>query len=206
MSDSIRTLVVVLAALAMSACCTEPVVPDFTTPMATLSTFQGAYRNDLPELEYECFGLDLKSRIGSLDLDRYILWRDEALQENPYLNVVLNFKDLVDNVSEPEYGPHGRTAKLFLNLLSKEIQLYFIRETFFRLEFEEGLRPVECRTAPLHPGLIEVSGRTIRLEVADLPPRWIRQLPKSRKLVVEECWKFDGFLFPGEDGGTAPID
>lgn len=208
MQETVRILLSLSVLLAVSACCTEQVVADFTTPASTLTTFQEAYRSDMPELEYECFGLDFKERIGSLDLDRYIIWRNEALEDEPFLNAILNLKDLAGCTSEPQLGPDGRTASLLLTILSQEIRLFFIRETTFRLEFDEGLRPVECQTEPLYPGLLEVDGKSIIFKVNDLRPRWIRQLPRSRKLVVEECWKFDGFFFPqeDEDGTSRPIE
>ncbi len=186
-----------LALFSLSSCCTLPPEPDFSTPAATLCTFQKAFRADAPEIEYACFSLDFKETMGSLDLDRYEIMRDRVLEDNPLLSTLFKVKDIDSFINKTEFRnePSGiKKALMTISLLGREITLLFICETIYRMEFNGGVRPMEVSMPPLYPISMRKRKEAVMLVIPDVHPRCINNISLVRKLVVEEQWKLADFF------------
>jgi len=175
-----------------SCCATPPPVPDFSTPVAVLTTFQQAFRAGEPRLEYECFSQELKEKKGGLDYDGYVIGRRQALEENPLLGPLLDLKDLPGHVTSLAVDPGGRRAEMTLDILGKRIGISFVRETVYRLEFDGDRRVREGAMSPLAEAIAAKKG-AFSVAVENVPPSWLEKFPSLRKLVLEELWKFGDF-------------
>jgi len=194
-------LLAAILAVCLTSCRTPTPVPDFSTPVATLKTFQDAFRAEVPELEYECFSDDFKEKQGRLDLDTYALMRAQAIRENPLAATLLSLKDLAGSVTDLTIDPSRRVATMTLSILGEEINIFFFRETFYRLEFDEGIRTVEDLMPPLYAGSIRTGPDSFEVAFRNVKRKWLRNLPCLRRLVVEERWKFGEFFLESENAG-----
>jgi hypothetical protein len=187
-------------AVTLPACKAPAPIPDFTTPIATLETFQSAFKADLPVLEYECFSLDFKEKQGGLDLDIYASMRNQAIDENPLAAALLSMKDLTKSVTEVAVDETRRMATMTLSILGEELLVIFVRETYYRLEYDENIRTVEDLMPPLFAGSIRTGPDTFELTFRNVPKKWLRNLPYIRRIVAEERWKFGEFFLLKEPG------
>jgi hypothetical protein len=190
--------------LALAGCCSPDPTADFSTPVATLQTFQSAFRAGMPGLEYECFSLDYKMSQGGFDLDIYTAMRNEAIDENPLAASLLSLKDLAGSVTDLAIEPSRRFAAMTLSILGKEFRILFFRETVYRMEFDEGIRPKEDFIPPLYSGSTRTGPDSFEVTIRNVPQKWLRDLPYIRKLVVEERWKFGNF-FLDDEGTVRPV-
>lgn len=191
------------ALLLLPACCTTPPVPDFSTPEATLTTFQDAFNADMPKLEYECFALEFKKRRGNFDLEQYTIARDRALDDNPLISAFMSLKDLADSIESLDFDSDGGTAVMTLSILGEEFRIRFRRETVFRIEFKSTGRFKEDLMPPLEKTIqVFAQKDAFGILFQDVPRSWIKMLPDMRKLTVEELWKFADIEFL--EGDTPP--
>ncbi len=183
-------LAAVLLSTLPAACCTPPPPdPDFSTPEETLATFQGAFRADDPELEYECFSGEFKERQGGFGLESYAFAREQAIDENPLLAALLDLRDLTGHVKNVIADPLKRRAEIVLSILGEEFRVRFVRETVYRLEFDGDSRIREELMPPLCDAIRQKNG-SLQVELLDVPRSWLRNLPTLRRVVLEEQWKF----------------
>jgi hypothetical protein len=192
-----------LALILLPACCTTPPVPDFSTPEATLTTFQDAFNADMPKLEYECFALEFKKNRGNFDLEQYIIARDRALDDNPLISAFMSLKDLADSIDSLDMGSDGRTALMTLSVLGEEFRIRFRCETVFAIEVKSDKRRRTDLMPPFDES-VQVSPRKDAFGIVfeGVQRSWIRKLPDLRKLTVEEQWKFADIDFL--EGGAPP--
>jgi len=202
--NPVLVLLLFSALAALSGCCsTPPPQPDFSTPLATLETFQDAFRADAGQLEYECFAHSFKESMGGFDLDSYAVMRDEAIDANPLVKTFLALKDLAGSVKSVQVDPNNRQAIMNLNVLGTEFDILFLRETIYHLEFDNDSRVREDFMPPLRSTVAANQGALL-LIVPDVNPRWLKKVEALRKLSVEERWKFGDFDFIQRPNATAP--
>ncbi len=191
-------LLFIMAALVSAAACGTPQLKEanMTTPEHTLETFHNAFRHDMVDREYECLSLAFKQRHGNMDLKSYYHLKQILRDEHPVASYLFSLGGLGDNIVEKVPGPGPDLASLKLTVMGKEETIYFIRETVYRLEFDEG-RVEEDITDPLQQ-LLSVGKN--RIEVAlPLSARTRKRIGQLRKVLVEKRWKFLDFSFLDEN-------
>lgn len=200
-----RSLLLSLLLFGLSACCATPLPdPDFSSPVATLGTFQGAFNSDekgADLLGYECFSQDFKDRNGRFDLDMYSMLRRKALEESPFLSFLMSLKDLTDcitNVDSPLNG-NADLALMALSIAGQDLEILFVRETSYELEYERDER-IKGRRTPSIASMIEQDGETLVVRLDGLSKSWIRALPRLRRILVEGRWKFADIKILQGDG------
>lgn len=183
-----------LLALLAGACCTpSPGPPDFSTPEATLRTFQQAFHREDVSAEYECFSLPFKANNGNFGLDDYYEFRRRFVEEHPVAAFLFSRNDLSNNITARSPLQGRELAWLKLEVAGEEVTIDFILETVYRLEYGAGARPEEDFLADPEEA---VRARDGRLEITlPLSPRTCEHLPELRRVLVEKRWKFLDFSF-----------
>ncbi len=180
----------------LSACCATPLPEaDFSSPEATLGTFQGAFNSDeagADELGYACFAKEFKEQNGHFDLEMYSMVRRQALEANPFLSLLISLKDLQSCIENVDFGFEGDRdlALMSLSISSYEVDLKFRRETVCQLEYR-STTDKEKHIAPIEEA-IQVEEDAFSIRVDGIYKSWIANLPSLRRIVIEERWKFAG--------------
>jgi len=189
-----RCLLLSFLMISISACTTIPLPPaDFSSPTATLGTFQGAFASDeagADDLGYACFSQEFKDQNGHFDLEQYAMFRWEALETSPFLSLLISLKDLsecIDSV-EQNFGGNEDLALMKLSVVGQDLDILFKRETVCLLEFDSTTD--KEKHVPSLAETLHVDGTTLLIRVDGLEKAWIGKLPYLRRLVLEEQWKF----------------
>lgn len=177
---------------ALAGCTTTPIVPDYSTPEKTLLTFHEAFKQSEIPFEYECFSQRFKEIQGNMDLKSYYEVRKQFEDEYPLESFLFSLKDIEDNIKEKTFSPDGRSALLTLSIGGEDYSIWFIRETIYRFEFDQG-RPFEDFSRPLEE-LIAVEGDALEVTLP-LIKKNMKRLEALRTVIVEERWKFLDFSF-----------
>ena len=177
----------------VSACSSAPVrEPDYTTPEGTLLSFHHAFKNEITEREYECFSQEFKRRHGNMDFSSYFDLRHLIEKKYPMSTWFFSLQDLKANITDRIVLLDEGFAWLKLSIMGEEITIEFVRETVYRLEFDEkGL--VEDYIYSTEPF---IHSRDNKLEVhLPLASKTAKNYPYWRKILVEKRWKFLDFSF-----------
>lgn len=195
-----RILIPAVLAMLCGACKAPPLGPaDYSTPSATLLTFQNAFQNDRADREYECFSQEFKKNHSSLSLSSYYETRQMLLEDQPVAAYIFSLNDLSDNIIEEIISPKGDRATLVLSVYGEEVFIEFIRETLFQIEFDEARAVGDFLPKPLHD-LIRFNEEEHEFYLTlFLSPRIRDNLRSIRKIMVEKNWKFLRFSFLDEE-------
>ena len=188
-----RSFMALCLSLITASCCSTPLgPPDYSTPKATLMTFQEAFRNDAAYREYECFSLVLKKRLGSLDYKSYYDSRYQFIDDHPMMAFLFSLNDLDDNIMETEYRADGKEAWLTLSVGGEIIVIAFIEETFYHIEYLRA-RPQGDLIPEPHTKIVQ---KERELEITlPLSKRTRENFDEIQKILVEKRWMFLDFSF-----------
>ncbi len=189
-----RCLLLSSLVFSISACCTTPLPPaDFSSPEATIGTFQGAFNSDkagADELSYACFCQEFKEQRSNFDLDQFAMLRQQALDANPFLSLLMSLKDLRECITsvDPPIGGDADLALMKLSVAGHDLDVLFRRETVCQLEFHSTTD--KEKRVPSIAETLHAEGNALSIRVDGLKRSWISNLPYLRRLVLEEQWKF----------------
>ena len=189
-----RWLPPLLLLFAGACCTTPPAPPDFSTPEATLRTFQQAFDRDDVAAEYECFSLPFKERNGSFGLDDYYEFRRRFVSEHPVAAFLFSKNDLTNNITARSPLEGRELAWLEIEAGGRKVTIDFMLETVYRLEYGgAGTRPEED-FIPDPEAALRARNGTLEI-VLPLSPRTRKHLSELKRVLVEKRWKFLDFSF-----------
>jgi len=179
-----------LLLLLLGACGCPPLAPSYTTPLATLETFQAQLCREDQEGEYSCLSESFKRGIGGFE--NYYAARELMLERTP-LGASSVFKriDLANNVTAQTLSPDGLAAELVMEfLVGDPVSIYFERETLATLAFEDGSLTGGIQDAPMSELVGSEAGRNWVL--FDAPLLTSERLRGLTNVTLSSRWHISG--------------
>ncbi len=183
-------LLLALLAAGSLACGCPPKLVDYTSPEATLRTWQAHLCHDLPEDEYACFSADFARSFGGYG--NYLAFRDHLIADQPVLSYIVERKDLSDNIVGFGIEPDGIHGWAILQALSERLRLDFVREVWVTITFRDGRKPVRSRQRVPFSGMLNLSGtrQWLLIDRPDLDPDDIDLI---ESISFDSRWLIDRF-------------
>src|SRR5262249_27872228 len=108
-----------LLGLLLASCGCPPLIESYSSPQATLATWQPHLCRDDPQGEYGCFAASFKRSMGGFE--NYNAARSALLDRRPVAAWLLKRADLADYVTDSTCSADGRQAALTLQARGETI-------------------------------------------------------------------------------------
>ena len=176
-----------LLLLPLAACCCPELRTDFSTPEATLRTWQANLCHDVPEGEYSCLSGTLQADMYGFPT--YYAARQELLEQEPVVAFLVKRVDLPGRAVERLTSDDGTATRLVFEQDGQRFAIDFVLETAVRLVFLDGSEKPARLDGPLWYHVNSLSGRQwIDLRRPRLTDEEREQLASVQ---LSQQWKID---------------
>ncbi|MCB9898427.1 MAG: hypothetical protein H6825_10520 [Planctomycetes bacterium] len=191
-----RVLALLASLLLVGACC-PPKRVDYSTPEATLRTWQAQLCHDDPIEEYGCLTAGLKLQMGGWET--YYAARRKLLEEQPFFAWLLKTFDLPGRAVETLVLEDAGVARMTFEVEGQEYDIAFERETWAIFDTQDDPSPTARLERPIADVVYQRGGQQVlRVDEPLLSSEQIRRLRAIRVLTRWKIGSISGLLTPAE--------